>query len=296
MNEMPMKQNSEPFLRLLRARTQIYDEARRLQAIQFVFTVIIPILAGAAGLYWDSIRPYVAAGALLIAILDVGWLDRSQRSKLRLAAKISERFDCELFGLEWNRFASGKQADPETIEAAATRYKGDQKKLLDWYPAIVGRAPLYIARIVCQRTNLWYDGSLRRKFAKFVVACATVLLLVLAVLGVAAELKLLDFVATVLTPAAPVLIWALRENFRQSDAADAIEFQKSEAESLFDSIKAGTCDEKNCYTKSREFQDAIYARRCSNPMIFPLIYKFSRPKMESQMVVGADEFLRSLGV
>jgi hypothetical protein len=64
---------------------------------------------------------------------------------------------------------------------------------------------------------------------------------------------MVDFVAVV-TTAAPVLIWAIRENFRQSDAADAIEFIKGEAEALFDRAKAGLCADAECEQRSREFQ------------------------------------------
>jgi hypothetical protein len=296
MNSIPMKQNSAPYLRLLHARTRVYWEAKRLQIIQLLFTIMLPILGGLAGLAWEGLRPYVAAGALFITLCDVAWLDRVQRAKLRLAAKISEQFDCELYELDWNKFAAGKQADPETTEAAARSYQGGDEKLLNWYPPVVGRAPLHIARVICQRANLWYDSQLRRRFAKWLVVSATALLSLFVALGVGADVKLLDFVATVLTPAAPVLVWALRENFRQRDAADAIDTLKAEAESLFDAIKRGDCDDVCCSVKSREFQDAIYARRVANPLVFPFMYELYRDEMEKQMAAGAEEFMRGLGV
>lgn len=296
MNDIPAKQNSEPFLRLLRARSRVYDEAVRLQVMQLILTVAVPILTGFAGVFWEPIRPYVAIGALLIAIFDVAALDRMQRQKIKVAAKISECFDCALFDLDWNNFAIGKKVDPELIDAAARAYKGDMEKLINWYPTSVRKAPLHIATIVCQRTNLWYDSQLRRRFATMLVVCLVLLLLSLAIFGLVTGLNLLGFVATVLVPAAPVLIWAIRENFRQRDAAEAIENQKSEAESLFESLMAGSCDEATCRGRSREFQDAIYARRSSNPLVFPIIYRIYRPEMEKQMTAGAEEFMSKLRV
>ena len=42
------------------------------------------------------------------------------------------------------------------------QWSGNESKLRDWYSDIDDTAPLVLARIVCQRTNLWYDSSLRR--------------------------------------------------------------------------------------------------------------------------------------
>jgi hypothetical protein len=60
--------------------------------------------------------------------------------------------------------------------------------------------------------------------------------------------------------------------------------------------KAGHCGEPECETESREFQNAIYTRRASSPLILPLLYPWRRPKMERQMNVGADQLLKELGI
>jgi SMODS-associating 4TM effector domain len=119
--------------------------------------------------------------------------------------------------------------------------------------------------------------------------------LILFFSALATDLKVVDL-ATVLTPAAPVLIWALRENFRQRDAAEANEFLKREAENLFERAKTGQCDEVECGSRSREFQDGIYGRRAANPLIFPFIYAHMRTEMETRMNAGADELLKDLGI
>jgi hypothetical protein len=164
--------------------------------------------------------------------------------------------------------------------------------LTDWYPKIVGTVPLSLARIVCQRTNLWYDSKLRRFYGKVLVVCAFQLPFFLFVAALVANLSMVDFVA-VITTAAPVLIWTIRENFRQADAADALELLKGEAEELFDRAKAGLCTDVESEQKSREFQDAIYNRRVSNPLIFPMIYRMMRSKMEQSMNAGAEAMLQS---
>jgi hypothetical protein len=226
-----------------------------------------------------------------VVALDLLWLDRSLRGKLKVAARISEDFDCGVLKMPWNNFAAGRRVDEEKVDSAARNWRGDELKLRGWYGAIPERAPLPLARVVCQRTNLWYDMSLRRSYSNLLIWCAVVVFLGLIVGSVAMKLTMLDFVAVAAT-ASPALLWVVREQFRQSDAADAGETLKSDAERLFDDVKSGACSEAACEERSREFQDAIFGRRVANPLIFPLIYKFMRPEMEKQMEAGAAALLK----
>jgi hypothetical protein len=293
MNKIPENQNMDRFQRVMRAKSQIYVEAVRLQVLQFAVTVVLPVMGACVAVLSATTRPYVAFAALFVTVLDVLWLDRSQRQRLKTSAKMAEAFDCGVLELPWNGFAAGKPVDAETIDAAARAWKGDPQKLLDWYPKIVGSAPLHLARIICQRTNLWYDSRLRRRYGKWLVIFALEITLLLFIAALAMNLSMLDFVA-VITTASPVLIWAIRENFRQADAADAIEILKGEAETLFERAKTGQCGHSQCEQRSREFQDAIFARRAMNPLIFPLIYRRMRPEMELQMNAGAEALLSDL--
>lgn len=294
-NSIPTEQNSPPFLRLLRARSQIYSEAVRLQWAQLILTVLAPVLGAIAGMACPDTRPWVAVSALAITICDVSWLDRAQRLKLRLAAKISEQFDCELLKMPWNPFIAGKRIDPEAIESAARAWKKGDDKLVDWYPPSTGAADLHLARIVCQRANLRYDSRLRRSYSVLLVAVSAIIFGILFAIGLVLRLSLMDFAVTILTPAAPTMIWAIRDFYRQRDAAEALEFIKAEAEAVWEQAIAGGCREDICASRSREFQDAIYGRRTTNPLLFPFIYYFLRPGLETEMNAGAAELLKAIG-
>jgi hypothetical protein len=168
--------------------------------------------------------------------------------------------------------------------------------LTDWYPVAVGKAPLHLARIICQRTNLWYDAKLRRHYGAWVLVFAAALLLALVIAAALTGLTVALLISTVLPPAAPVLIWSLREFFRQRDTAEAQETAKSEADILWDRAKAGQCPEPDCAAQSREFQNAIYARRASSPLMLPGAYRLLRPAMEAQMNRGAEAHLAEIGL
>jgi hypothetical protein len=296
MNQISQIQNSDPQIGLLRARSQIYREATALLVLQFGFTVLLPVITAGAALLAPSIRPYTAAVALVVSVLDVTVLDRLQRAKLKLAAKIAEAFDCDVLGLPWNRFVAGNRADPETIVEAQNAWRGGDSKLTNWYPVAVGAAPLHLARVICQRTNLWYDAKLRRHYGAWVLVFAAVLLMALVVAASFTGLTVALLISTVLPPAAPVLIWSLREYFRQRDTAEAQETAKAEADALWARAKAGQCEEPECATLSREFQNAIYARRVSSPLMLPGMYRLLRPAMEDQMNKGAKTYLAELGL
>jgi hypothetical protein len=196
-------------------------------------------------------------------VLDVFWIDRSQREKLKTAAKISERFDCGVLKLSWNAFVVGRSVAAETIDAAARRWSGDEKDLLNWYSDIDGTVPLALARIVCQRTNLWYDSSLRRSYGRILICIVIAVIVLLIAVAASFNLAVLELVAVAAT-VSPTIIWAIRERFRQSDAAESIETVMDEAEKLLERVKGGRCDDIECERRSREFQDAIFARRVAN--------------------------------
>jgi hypothetical protein len=109
--------------------------------------------------------------------------------------------------------------------------------------------------------------------------------------GVWKGLSLLDLTTTVLTPAAPALIWCLREHFRQCDVVEMSETTKAEAESLGERIASAECGEDECLRSSRELQNGIYARRASSPLMLPLVYRLRRRKMEVSMKAGATQML-----
>lgn len=294
MNSIPERQNEEHFLRLLRARSQTYAQTSRLQVAQLLLVVLLPVVGSIAGLLWTDLRPYVASLALVIAVLDTAWLDRWQRGKLKAAAKICEQFDCELMGLPWNKLVAGKRLDPEHIEAEASAWRGGDDNLRNWYPNEIRDAAPRLALVMCQRTNAWYDSKLRQRYGAWLLAVVCSAFVLFLLIGLVLKLSLLDLTATVLTPAAPALIWCLREHFRQRDVAEMSEAAKAEAEILCEKAAASECNENELLVRAREVQNAIYARRASSPLLLPFIYRLARSRMEAQMRTGAAELLREL--
>lgn len=296
LNEIPTKQNSDDALWLMRARQRVYGIATFFQITQILAAVVAPTVFSVIGMVCPTARPYLAAASLALLLVDLFVLDRAQQFFLRRAARIAEQFDCCVLELPWNKFIAGAKVDDGDIEAAASAFgdkASDMEKIRNWYPQDVGRAPLHIARIVCQFENTRYDVKLRRRHAMVVAALPAIIVVATIIAWATLDLTFGDVVLTILTPAAPVAVWALREAFRHSDAAAAQERIKEAVDGLRADIAKHDADA--LLLKAREFQDAIFLRRVASPLIFPLVYHVLRSKMESQMNTSADKRLKEAG-
>lgn len=292
-NAILQRQNEEAQLRLMRARQWTFKVATRFLTAQMLLTVAVPIVGSIWTLFVPALRPHLAALALAILVLDTLYLDRRYKSLVKRAAKISEQFDCTVLELPWNNFVAGEKVEAEDTGAAARAWAKHEtdEELVNWYPVAAGQMPISLGRILCQRTNLRYDSSLRQAFGSVILALVTLVLGGLVVAGLAEDLSLTAWVLT-LAPATPLLSWAGREYYRQRDTIEQLDELKAKATSFGNEALAGTCSEADCLARSRAFQDAIYLRRATSPLVIPFLYRFKRQALEGEMEDAAAEFLK----
>lgn len=292
MNNIPVLQNEEQQLKLLRARKQTYDYAKLIMVVQMLLALALPIGGAIWGVYRPDIKAYVAAFALVAVVVDPLVLDRWFKDLLRQAAKLGEQFDCAVLDLPWDDFIVGDKVEPEEIHAAARMYARfhDDTGNKDWYPVAAGRAPMHLARIICQRTNLHYDSRLRRSYGTIIKLTALTLVTALFFVGLARNSTLTDWVLT-MAPTTTFLTWAAREYYRQGDAADLLEALRKQARALWNSALAGDCRQDECREKAREFQNTIYRHRVGSPLVLPFLYRFKRLSLEDEMNSAAEDFL-----
>lgn len=296
-NEIVERQNSEQGLTLLKARQQCFTLATKLQILQVSVTVVLPIVATIIAIFNSSAQPFVAAIAFFILLFDATVLYRLNNKFLKNAAKYAEEFDCYVLQLPWNDFVCGAKQAPEKTSRVAAAFGENPKSLADindWYPATVDDAPIQYARLACQRSNLWYEAELRKRYSNALVIIPAIIFALFLFLGLVLNLLLTELVLSIMVPAAPILLWSFREFFQHKDTALAQRALMVAVESLWEHIKATDIEPSVLLSRSREFQDAIFLRRKSNPLILPIVYKFYRPSMEVEMNIGAAERLREL--
>ena len=136
MNSIPILQNDEPQLKLLRARTHVYSRATMSMVLQHLLTLVLPVAGAVLAILRPEYRAYVAAASLVAVIVDALILDRQYKLLMKRAAKIAEQFDCTVLDLPWDQFTVGDKVEVEDVHAAARAYaaRHDNSKLRGWYP------------------------------------------------------------------------------------------------------------------------------------------------------------------
>lgn len=292
------RQNLPEAQRLLKARQWGWIVAGRWQLAQLVTVLAAPILVITIGLIVPGSKPWISFFAVCTTLLDIAWIDRQYRKSLKLGARASELLDVHLFELDWNGLAAGKQPTPEETDRSVRRWNElkDPNPIKDWYSSEVDRAPLGLARAICQRTNLSYDSDLRSLYVTIINAGAVAIAVLVLVIGMFSTGTFADFVLAGWVPSAPFLFWALRERFRQIDAIEANAPITAEAEKLIAQVIDGGCDEEECRFQSRLMQNAIFSRRATTVLLLPGIYKNRRPDAERDMHAGAAYWVNKAGL
>lgn len=295
MNEIDKKQVETRMLNLLRARTLIYRRAKNVQAMGLIVSLVFPIVGLIVSAQLLPAKPFIAFAALMFSFLDVLLLDRWHRVQLKIAAKLQEDFDCTVLQMDWNTFLVGNRIEPEDVFADACKKLSDkdEQRLINWYPLVVKELPLHLARLVCQRANLWYDSALRKRYRRVILTGCVVLLAGAGFISLAIDHTMTTFVLSTLAPMTPVMIWALRECNRQAATIELLDRLNNEVKKFLDRARSGAT-EQEISMRSRELQDAIFNHRTSSPLIFDWVYNRLRSSMEEQMNAGAEQLVSEL--
>jgi hypothetical protein len=291
--DIPGKQNSERSLKHIAAWTHLYGRAKIVAGWQFFLSVPCALAMSLIALWWPEAKVVTTPLSLLFGWIDVLCLDRIQQHRKKTAAKMQEEFDCELFGLDWNAIRCSSPPETEQLNEAAEKFRRQNRKAnhRDWYPTEVGRLPLSLARLICQRAAAWWDMSQRRKYAGWLVAAVAVLVVGIIAISFAADQRVRDMVLSVYLPIAPAVIWAVRECIRQRDAVLSLEKLKSQIEHLFADAISGKRNFSELDQLSRYVQDMSFDGRSRNPLFFDFIFRHLRPDHELRMNEKAKEMV-----
>lgn len=293
MNEIIKLQNENRALLFLAAQRQIYARAKFLLGWQLILGGPIAALVAVFGILDPNAKGYVAALGATIFFLDTLYLSPAQRRLRESGARVQERFDCDVLALRWDATKVGNPESVEFVHEQAQLYQTWASKmppLTDWYPRAVQRLPLSLARIVCQRTNCWWDAQQRRSYAGVMAG----LLLAGAILvfwaGIVAGLQVSDLLLIVLVPMAPTLKLSHQQWVEHREAADRLDRLREHAERVWRHAIENPAD-PNLENEARSLQGEIFDGRKRNPPVFDFVFKSLRNRHEAQMNFGAEHFV-----
>jgi hypothetical protein len=298
VNNIPQEQNTQRKLDLLAAQRQLYTDAKKLQMISVI--IYIPVVIG-----WSIIvalfplaSVYAGLWGILVTFLELLVLSRLQRSTQEKAAKIQQIFDCEVLQFDWTSLNCGIKIDPETIVDASERFKrknaNRSNELQNWYPSSVGQLPLPQARIICQRSNVWWDSQLRRRYSNWIVIILATLIAIVFLISLIGGLTLEKFLLAVLVPLTPAFVFGLRQYTDHNDAASRLDRLRNSAEFLVQEVIKGRFTQQDLERESYSLQAQIYDNRRRSPLIFDWLYSRLRRKDEEQMNRGAESLIQEL--
>lgn len=293
MNDIAAMQNSEKQLQRLAAQRQLYSTAKRIFGAQLVLGGPVAVICAILALALPVVEGYVASWGVAITLCDLFWLDPWQKRLKDQAARIQEAFDCDVLNLSWNSIKVGAKPDIELVKEQADKYFKNTKNplpLSNWYPVVVGSLPMELARIVCQRSNCWWDSKQRKHYAILIVVTLAVICSVILGVGFIGGLTLERFFLVIVAPLLPAIVIGIRQYSDQMEAAERLDKLKEHADELW----AAACQShpaSDLAIKSRFLQDEIFENRRKSPFVFDWIFRRVRNSYEDQMNYSAEQLV-----
>lgn len=168
MNNILTEQNSETFLKLLKAQRIAYDKAKNYQFVDLVSILIAvapPILI-LNNLNYANHLSVIGMVWTIVAIFS----ETFKKEITKLGATIQEQFDVELFKISWNKVLASDKIEVNKIIELSREYKKEDLK--DWYSKEVDSNVTHpIAVLLHYKTNIIWGSSLRDKYNNFLIAC-----------------------------------------------------------------------------------------------------------------------------
>lgn len=281
-------QNSKESLRLLRAMRKIYSKAKR----SFNFRISLALLIGIVSpLITNSekvaeelpeLHIYFAVAGIFLSIV-VLLMKEWEKNKILIAAKIQEEFDVKIFQLEWNKILAGSEVQREIIISNSNAFKGDEKKLVNWY-SVEGDLSEPKNTMLCQRENLSWDSNLKQRFAITAIIAALAFFIGGLALSILSDLTLIEYLTKYLATSLPAIIIFTELAISHFSISKKQKIKESEIRSL---IK-----EKSSYSKSdlRKVQDYIFSGR-KNSSVVPDWFYFLTRKNDQAVTTEATTML-----
>ena len=285
------RQETPESIELLAAQKNIYSRAKNIIGLQMILSFPIAVCAAISTIVKPELNGYIAIWGILIVVFDLfvftPWVKKLQD----IAARIQELFDTNVLGLDWNVIAIGKRPEPELVHEEATKHGMEEENvanLREWYPTIIERVPEIFGIIISQRSNVWWDARMRRKYTLSIRAILVFIALGLIGYGLYEKKDMFEFLAFVVAPLASTYIFGYRQMMAHGDAANRLDKLKELSENIWSDALADSKDVATLKLESRTLQDQIFDHRKKNPPIFDFLFRWFRDENEVLMNKGAE--------
>lgn len=290
-------QNEEFHIDELLAQKEIYSEAKIYQMILVVITVFLPIAISIIIKYNESLidqSSWIFALYLILATTAEKILESTISRLKKIAASIKEMFDTKVLQIPSNETLNLVIIDKETVykySKEPRKHRSEVEYVTNWYSLNISDIKTNIATILCQRTNVHYDFSVRKRYNMLMILLVAFTFLILLIISLINSINLKAFLIEVILPTIPVFMFAYKEVNTNLESIDNLHFLRRLIETNLSSINI---DDEVETSLLRNIQDRIYLNRILSPLIPDSIYKSIRPRLEDEMNYSVKEKIREL--
>ena len=272
-------ENKRDNLEKLKAAHNVYSKVGRYSNFYVLFCVITPIALSAAK-YTFKVEGSIAEMMglyILVSFIASICLDYKINRQRNLAVRIQQLFDCEVLGLSWNRFLHGKKPSQDEINdnigSLADCY------FINWYDDKIRNLEASVAVLLCQRINLSYDISLRKKLCNGLDVLAIIVTIIIISIAVYTNEGFRNVLMFAVVPIIPLLRWVCVTNLNNKRTLKKCE----NSISMIDEI-LGQINERKAvdYNDLHRIQDCIYQHRNCAFKVPDWFYKIMRKKLEEK--------------
>lgn len=281
-NNIVELENSQIHINQLKAARHLYTKAGHYSTSYMFFCAFIPVVIS-IGRMFLSPDDHFALNAMMaygVVALVAGFILESKVCKHRkLAAKIQQLFDCEVFGLEWDSHLWGAKPSLENINDNIDNLQNDG--FYNWYDSLIEGLDRMEAILICQRTNLAYDSKLRRQFNFIVSTIAIVVSLLILLVSFYRNEGIQTAIVFVGVPLVPIIKWFFSTMKKNLDDIESCESLKSFIDNNIEKLKKNhrSINESTLY----RIQDRIYFHRKTAFKIPDCLYNIMRKGQEESV-------------
>lgn len=288
-NTVATDQNTPEMIRLLEAKSVAYDDAKKVNLVEWLsqsVSIITPIFIILA--VPDFSEKYsLIVTSIFLGINAITFFISKKRTDE--GANLQEEFDTDLFKIRWNETLCGdKIAINDTINLSK-RFKSDYPQV-DWYSIeIVPLIRHTNAILLCQDSNLVWDSDLRKKFIKYFSISA---ILYYVFFGIFLLYKNYTFnhSLALIAPTFPFIFFGIINVANIQDTVKEKKGLSQQIKNLFIHFKS--THQETGLEKIREIQDVIYATRKNGEKIPSWFYGIFKAKQGIVMDECTKENIR----
>lgn len=273
------RQNAAEALQAFAASDTAWGYVQRLRLEQLALVVALPVLLAIGAQFWSLLANAASIVGFGMTMLDVTWLT-PRISKLRSeGAAAQDRFDEIALSLKRPNIRAMTEPWLERLlELAAAQPPSRSIRNRNWYSPELAVLPLPVGRIAAMRESTSWDGGLRDRWSKLVLALAVVLLATFVCVAFFSHVEVQRFLLSSLFPLTPATAWALREWREQRDASERACRLYEGLRSTWSRVIAGGLTDEDLSTAAIDHAWLLHLHRASTSPVPHRIYLWLRDR------------------